>query len=369
MGQSHEDELDAQFREVPMPAGTPGSASSVQTGRLFLPQQQLLLYSPDEWEEFIHEWVDSKRARYAQVLRFGGSGDMGIDVAAFTDDRRLLGTWDNYQCKHYKGALTPRDAVPEIAKILWHSFQERYSRPRCYYFVAPQGCGMSLRKLLTNARALKQHVIDRWDDQCGTAVTKQETILLNGAFKSYVDGFDFSIFKERTALEIIAEHRLTPYFAVRFGGGLPRPRPAVQVSPYQPEESASRYVQQLFEAYSEHTNTTVRDLACFAARSELTEHFHRQREFFYHAEALRNFARDTVPEGTFEDLQTEVHAGVIEVEAAQHADGYARVQAVTQAAVTLELTSNALMSVVRVQDRRGMCHQLANDNRLRWRKP
>jgi hypothetical protein len=75
-----------------------------------------------------------------------------------------------------------------------------------------------------------------------------------------------------------------------------------------------------------------------------------------------------VPPGTFKDLQSEVHAGVVDVEAAPHQDGYARMNAVTQAAAQLQLTSNALISVVKIHDRKGMCHQLANDDRLRWRK-
>ena len=363
--------LADQLHEVPTPPVPQASASAntVQAGRLFPPQQHLLLYSPAAWEEFILEWVDAKRAEYTQVLRFAGAGDMGIDVAAYTDVNRLLGIWDNYQCKHYKAALAPSEAAAEIAKILWHSFCKRYVAPRRYYFVAPQGCGMNLRKLFGNVPKLKAHVITNWDAQCANAVTKKQTIPLTGDFKTYVEAFDFSIFTERSALEIIAEHRPTPYFAARFGGGLPdRPR-AVPVPPYQPDESGSRYVQQLFEAYGDHTKSNVVDLACLTVRSDLAEHFHRQRESFFHAEALRNFARDSVPVGTFEELQTEVHAGVIDVEAAAHADGYARVNAVTQAAVSLVLTSNGLMSVVKVQDRKGMCHQLANEDRLRWRKP
>ena len=75
-----------------------------------------------------------------------------------------------------------------------------------------------------------------------------------------------------------------------------------------------------------------------------------------------------MPPGTFEDLQTEVHAGVVDVESASHADAYARLNAVTQAAIQLHLTSNALISVVRVPDRKGICHQLANEDRLTWRK-
>lgn len=274
--------LADQLHEMPKPSVPQASASStkVQTGRLFPPQQHLLLYSPDEWEQFIHEWVDAKRVQYQQVLRLAGSGDMGIDVAAYTDGNRLLGVWDNYQCKHYKAALSPGDAAGEIAKILWHSFNRRYAAPREYYFVAPQGCGMNLRKLLGNLPALKEHVIARWDDQCANAITKKATVPLIGDFRTYVEGFDFSIFTERSALEIIAEHRLTPYFAVRFGGGLPDRPNALSVPPYQPEESLSRYAQQLFEAYGDHTKSDIVDLACLTGHPDLAKHFHRQRESF-----------------------------------------------------------------------------------------
>jgi hypothetical protein len=100
----------------------------------------------------------------------------------------------------------------------------------------------------------------------------------------------------------------------------------------------------------------------------LAGHYHRQREYFYHAESLRNFARDTVPSGTFESLQDEVHAGVVDISEAVHLDGLACLNAVTQAAQELQLTENGLISVVKIQDRRGICHQLANVDRLRWKK-
>ena len=358
-----------QLVEVPQPSGAHGTAMTVQFGRPLPAQQQLMLYSPDNWEEFIYEWVQSQKAKYAQVLRFAGPGDMGIDVAAFTDKNGLLGVWDNYQCKHYDKPLTPGNAAGEIAKILWHSFNKKYAPPRKYYFIAPLECGLNLKKLLAKVPDLRDHVIANWDTQCANAITSRQTVALAGNFRTYVEVFDFSIFSQRTLLEVLDEHRAgTSYYAVRFGGGLPD-RPTVSPPVYQPEESGSRYIQQLFEAYGDHTKSNVVNLDGLATRQDLSEHFNRQREFFYHAEALRNFARDTVPTGTFEELQTEVHAGVLDVEAAAHADGYVRMNAVTQAATALQLTSNALISVVKVQDRKGMCHQLANEDRLTWRRP
>jgi len=246
---------------------------------------------------------------------------MGIDVAGFSEDNGLAGLWDNYQCKHYNDPLKPSTAAAEIAKVLWHSFQGEYQPPRRYAFIAPKECGMSLKKLLMKPEALKQHVVENWDKQCANAVTTKLTISLSGAFASYVDSFDFSIFGMQTTLEIIDAHRTTPYYAVRFGGGLKeRPKAAPAPGTIAPQES--RYVEQLYEAYEDHLKKPVGGLPDLTARLDLVEHFHRQREFFYHAESLRNFARDTVPEGTFEDLQTEIQAGVIDVEAAPQADGY-----------------------------------------------
>ncbi len=357
-----------KMSEIPAPAALAGTTANVQFGIPRPPQQLVLLFSPAEWEEFIREWVHSLKQQYSKVLRMGGGGDMGIDVAGFTDGKLLHGVWDNYQCKHYANALTPAIAAPEIAKVIWHSFKKEYLPPRKYYFVAPKECGMTLKKLLASPGELKKYVIDNWDKQCADAITEKQTIALDGDFKKYVEGFEFSIFDQRTLLEVLDEHRKTPYYAVRFGGGLPN-RPKIAAPPFQPQEESSRYIQQIFEAYSDKTETDVSDLTCISGQPELGAHFDRQRESFYHAEALRNFARDNVPTGTFEDLQSEVHAGVADVEAAAHPDGYERMNAVTQAAASLAMTSNALMSVTKTQDRKGICHQLANEDRLHWRKP
>lgn len=354
------------LRDIPPPSTAQGTAANVQFGIPRPPQQQILLYSPAEWEQFVYEWAHHLK-QYATVRVLGSAGDMGIDIGGFTDDKGLFGVWDLYQCKHYASALCPSDATPEIAKVLWHSFKKEYLAPRKYYFVAPRECGISLKKLLLKPGDLRKYVQDNWTKQCAGAATKGVSIPLEGKFRDHFEAFDFNIFKQRTLMEVLDEHKKSPYHAIRFGGGLPS-RPPVAPPPFETKEHDSRYVQQLFEAYSDHTKAPVSDLAALGLRKDLVDHFHRQRESFYHAEALRNFARDTVPGGTFEDLQSEVYAGVADVEAAVHSDGYARVNAVTQAAVGLNVTSNALISVTKVLDRKGICHQLANEDRLSWRK-
>jgi hypothetical protein len=100
----------------------------------------------------------------------------------------------------------------------------------------------------------------------------------------------------------------------------------------------------------------------------MNENFRRQRERFFHAEALRNFARDTVPDGTFASLQEEILHGVIDVCEIDHSDGFARMSAVVTQAAALPLVSSALASVTRTQDKQGICHQLANVDKLTWVK-
>lgn len=343
------DEFTLTTEEIPEPSAQRAvSAAKVLHGRLIPAQQQILLFSAGDWESFIEEWVHYQRTQYKKVTRLAGSKDMGIDVAGFADDDRFNGVWDNYQCKHYDDPLTPSVAIPEIAKCLWHSFKGRFVPPRRYHFMAPKDCGMRLKKLLLAAPELKIMVLEKWDDWCATAITSTGTIALEGEFREYVQDFDFSIFTFTPALEAIDQHRRTPYHAARFGGGLPD-RPDAEGPPGEPAELESRYLQQLFEAYGDHKHTSVVDIGGLSAWPDLQKHFHRQREFFYHAESLRNFARETVPPGTFEDLQEEVYAGVVEIEAAPHSDALVRVNAVTQAATQLTMTANGLMSVTKVR--------------------
>jgi hypothetical protein len=75
-----------------------------------------------------------------------------------------------------------------------------------------------------------------------------------------------------------------------------------------------------------------------------------------------------VPAGAFEGLLEEVYDGVIDVVDADHADGYERVLAVAAQAKALQPTANVLVTRVTAADKGGMCHQLANDLRLRWRR-
>jgi hypothetical protein len=292
-------------------------------------------------EDFIQEWAHyALKSFYAQVLRFTGPGDHGIDIAGFIDAQKLSGIWDNYQCKRYLGhAIQPREAWPEIGKILWYTFNEEYRTPRRYYFVAPHGIGTTLAGYLSNAAKLRKALMENWKNHVQNAITDKQKVPLEGEFLAYVEAFDFSIFDSKTALQVIDGHRCCPNHLARFGGGLPN-RPAPDRPPPNIALGESRYVAQLLGAYADHKKQAVSEVIALNAWPALDSHFKRQREAFYHAESLRVFARDNVPAGTFESLQDDIHSGVVDVCDADHVDGYQRVKQVTQAARELHLTSN-----------------------------
>jgi len=341
------------------------TAAKVFSGKQVPPEQHIFLYSADDWEIFLREWAQYQKTKYHKVSKLGGANDYGVDIAGFTSDQGFEGEWDNYQCKYYKGnALAPGTAIPEIGKLLWNVYSGHISLPRKYYFFAPKDCGPSLQKLLLSPSKLKSKLFEQWADWCADSITTTMTIELAGKFSEFADSVNFSMFEYKPTGEVIEEHRKTPFFYSRFGGGLPD-RPASELPPEAPLEKESRYISQLFEAYSDKENCNV-NAGNIAGNSSLNGHFGRQREAFFHAESLKAFARDTVPHGTFSALQDEVHSGVIDTSEGDHSNGFERVNAVTQMANAISLSANGLIQVTKLQDRRGICHQLANVNRLTW---
>lgn len=357
---------DVDMKEiVPKVPSTAPSSAHVHSGLPIPKAIRIKNFSPDEWEVFIEEWSTSLENSYEKVRRFGGAGDCGVDIAGFCTDKGFEDTWDNYQCKRYAHPLRPSDIWVELGKIIYYSHIGEYTPPRKYYFVASHDVGTTLEKLLNKPIKLREKFKENWGRYCKSKITKTKEIELNGDFLLFVDAFDFPIFSSMSHVELIDGHIHTGFHAVRFGGGLPaRPNPAVP--PVVPAVSESRYIRQLLDAYGDHLGSSLHDMGALVAHGMLEKDFRRQRERFYHAEALRNFARDTVPEGTFDDLQDEVYHGVVDITDATHHNGYERMKATVAQASTVALTANPLASVTKSQDRQGICHQLANEDRLEW---
>lgn len=343
------------------------TAQEFENGPKIDPVLVIQTYDPGAWESFIDEWIHSLKSEYSAVMRPTGPGDKGIDVAGFSDDKKLLGAWDNHQCKHYKNPLSFSVVAPEIGKILWHSFNGTYTAPRSCAFIAPKGPSTTLDLLFANADKLKSEVIEKWQKMIAEKITTTQVVELSGDFVSYVNDFNFSIFSAPSPRSVIEAHKKTPYYPGRFGGGLPS-RPVAETPPEAIGSHEIAYTKKLFDAYADHKGQEVASATDLNAWSNLKEHFGRSREAFYHAESLRVFVREKADPGTFESLQDEIYDGVVDTCEGVHADGYARVIAVTDSAQSLALDAHPLNKSALPKDRRGICHQLANDGRLTWKK-
>jgi len=346
------------------------NASQASVGAPVTPIQRLRIMEEDEWELFILEWVDSLRQTYTDVHRCGGAGDLGRDVIGFKSGVNPQSPWDNYQAKHYSQPLSVADVVAELGKLLYHASQGEFSLPDQYFFVAPQGPSTALLKVLQKG-TLKQELLDRWDKACRTTIAKGKTIELP-TVQATIDAFDFSHVSVVSPLALIAGHQKTKYYVLRFGGGLPSRSMPIPKPPTSLQPNEHVYIKKLLDAYTDEMKMSFPTLdAVQAGAPILATHLDRSREQFFSAESLRAFSRDNVPTETFEQLQTEIFDGVQEVyEDPSYTSGYQRVLKTVREARILPITGNPLIGVMHNNDRAGICHQLANDDKMTWvRKP
>lgn len=351
---------------LPAPVGsTSASADVVAAGLPIPPIERIRIFSAGQWEDFVLEWADSLRDQYGTVERCGGAGDMGRDIIAF--DKTNPSIWDNYQCKHYKAGLAPGDIWLELGKLLYYTYTKEYTYPRKYVFVAPQGAGTKLSNLLRKPDKLKAQLIDNWDKHCREGITSTAEVTLSASLRTYLDALDFSIFEAVPPLRLIDQHGKTRWYATRFGGGLP-PRPKFAPPPATVAVHEVTYVRSLLDAYGDHLKCAVPTVADLGAHDDVREHFGDARLEFYSAEALRAFSRDNLPPGAFEELQDELHGGIQDEMRGVHPDGYRRVLSVVKTAKLLPITDHALKERLSLRDKGGICHQLANDGKVRWVK-
>lgn len=132
------------------------------------------------------------------------------------------------------------------------------------------------------------------------------------------------------------------------------------------QEEETKYVNQLIKAYNTVKDTnhkSVEDL-----NDVHKNHFNRARINFHHVEQLRNFSRDSLPMNTFEDFQNEILDSVIDKSEEDFDNDFIKVKEVEREARNVNITSNPLKDVMRTHDKAGVCHQLVNDEKIKWVK-
>jgi len=346
---------------------TPPSYSDIVTrGPKLTPQTLLKTYENKEWEFFTEEYAGGLIQEYVSVLRTGGAGDKGIDVAAFKTDQDFDGGWDNYQCKHYDHPLAPGDVILEIGKVIYYSWRKEYTVPDKYFFVCPYGVGTTLAKFLRGKEeGLRKLVLEKWSEKCEKHITSAERITLEPKLKSYIEQFDFKIFKDITVLKLLEVHRRTPYYHTRFGGGLPD-RPEKDTPPTHIADTEAVYIAKLLNAYGEYLQLSECKMEDLEANVPLKQHLQKARIQFYSAESLNKFSRDYLPAGEYERLQDFIFEGIENIILSNHQHGFERVKQAVQEAYRIQIDSHPLKERLEPLDRAGICHQLANNDRLKW---
>jgi hypothetical protein len=328
--------------------------------------QQIKLYSAEEWEKFVEEWLTTKKDNYIEIENLGGAGDQGRDVVGFLSNPKAKNyRWDNYQCKHYDHALMPSDVWIEFGKLIYFTFKEEFPVPQRFYFVAPYGVGTSLSNLLRKPEKLRKNLIKNWVNHCQDKISKKVKVFLDGELLNYLNKFDFSIFEKITPLTLIQEHKTTEFYISRFGGGIP-PRPKTVPAPSSIQSFELPYIKQLLKAYSSDCNKEMKKVDQLNSEKKYQNHFNRARENFHQAEQLKMFSRDKLPPDTFNKLKDEIFSGIIDIIEDEFPNGFLRVKSAEQEARRLAITSNPLCLCCTLNDRSGVCHHLANEGKVFW---
>src|SRR5690606_26165117 len=336
----------------------------VTYGANIVPLKRIEIFSPEEWEEFTKEYLETLKGEYVNIERIGNANDNGRDVIAYieTPDKDNY-KWDCFQCKHYSNPIAPNKMYVEFGKILYYTFKREYPVPQNYYIIAPKDCGTSLSKLLLNPDKLKQEIKKNWERYCKDKITKKEEIKLEGGFLKYVEEFDFKIFKKTNIKAVLDKHKNHPNHIIRFGGGLPA-RPKINEKEIDEVKSNELvYVKQLLLSYEDESKNKCLKKEDLATHINYQNHFNRARIYFHYAEQLRNYYRDSLPINTFQDFQDESYNGIVDTVEDYRDNAFIKVKETEKLASKLQLSSNPLTPVSIVSDRKGICHQLVNDKK------
>lgn len=324
------------------------------------PEQRLLLMSAEDWELFIEDCAQQQKTEgfYIQIHRLGGAGDKGRDVCGYCQSLPTESTWDLYQAKHYDGALSPSEFLPELAKFLTNVFTKSYTQPRDYFICALR-VGPKLFDLIMSPSELKKWTLYEWEKRGGDFGTYKHPF--SAELKLFLEQFPFNIIKIKTAKDLLEIHSRSPRHWEVFGILASRGfNPDVPDIPSLDEQN---YIEALLKVYRETSGTPIPDVPTIP--NNYQKHFKSQRKIFYSAEGLHRFSRDKLP-GSFDDLLDQVETGISSDLNFPHPDGITRLRSVLTIANSLQVTSNPLHMRLQAGDLQGACHHLANNTRLSW---
>lgn len=328
---------------------------------------RLKIMSPDDFEDFIYEWIKGYlKDKYNKgVKRLGGAGDKGRDVVGYKDDDSI----DIYQCKHYSSQLSPSVFMVELGKLIYYTYCKHLIYPKNYYIITTCGVGPKLYDLINNPAKMKEKLISTWSKYCQDGITKKKVIPLDVELEKYINECDFSVISSIEPLDIIEQHSKTSYHATRFGGGLQKTRNGSIKADIEVQPREFRYIECLREIYEEDIASSIKD--CNELENlepDLFQHYQNQRDGFYSAESLERFSRDNFPLSNplpFDELKRESKSIIVNSLISRRGDkGLIRLTESVNSLETQPFSSNALKDEITVLDKCGICHHLVNTEEI-----
>ncbi len=329
-------------------------------------------HDENDYELIIEDWQRVYLGeKYVKVERLGGPGDKSRDILC-TDNNDDL--WI-YQCKYYSDAISKNEIFPEVAKCCYYCYKQEYKvkgvpkTPKKYYFVSPKGVTIGMRDLFEDPTRLKSELIAAWATLCKKRITKTEEVLLEGELSSYINNFDFSIFYHITPEEFVEDYKKSPNFSLWLGKFV-KPKKEIEV-PKDIQDNETEYIKKVFDAYGDylgqHIDTTEQ---LKLANPSLLKNFENQRRYFYSAEYLVAVSRDShaAEFHWWDHLKHDFYEGIIQTVEDDAEHGFERLKKVLdRACVICPSLKNPLTHELDIDQRKGMCHELANEyEEIRW---
>lgn len=355
---------------IPKPTGRGRlSTFDILGGQTIPPIDRLRSMHEDDFEDLVLEWANEFLSnKYKKVRQYGSSGDKGRDVVGFYSNGEI----DIYQCKQYSAVLSPSKFWIELGKLCHYTFEGAYPVPKNYFIVTTKGIGTKLMDLLSKPKDINGLLLAEWDDKCKKKIKSTATVLTK-ELRKYIKDFDFSILVDKAPHELIEEHKQTTYYAQRFGGGLIKQRDLIPMPTANVNTRELNYTNLLFRAYSKKTGKNIPDKSTLEGISnQFTTHFEKERTSFYCAESLDKFSRDNFSNLTklpFEEMK-EDSLLILDSKLAlsPYKEDLDRLEEAKLALITQEFSGNPLNREIRPMDKAGMCHYLANENKVKWEK-
>ncbi len=326
--------------------------------------KKIQLFSADEWETFIEEWLDVAPIKYFNVINYWWAGDKWRDIIWYLEDPKnnINYKWDCYQCKRYKNPLTPSDIYTEVWKMLYYTFIKDFPIPEKYFFIASNWIWWKLDNFLNNTDLLKKNLIENWDTHCKKGITITKDVELKWDFKQYVENFNYNIFNKKLVKDIIKEHKKHNHHLDIFGWELKK-RDEIK-TPIDVKKHELNYIRKLLDAYSSESKKEYKNVREIC--NKFNDHFSDARLWFYYAEQLERFYRDSLEEWTFDNFKDDIYKWIKRLNYEEYPNWFKKVITFEQESLKVSITSNPLINVSIPDDRIGICHHLANNNKLTW---